>query len=69
LQAPAPIFKTLVDDRLRKKTGNLTVESTTMEDSRQTKERTFSRQKKTVKPTWLKPSDSTPEDDQVMTFK
>lgn len=59
-QAPAPVFKTLVDDRLRKKGGNSTIESTSMEDSKQNKGRTsFSKQKKTVKPTWLKPSEST----------
>ena len=64
-QAPAPIFKTLVDDRLRTNTNNSTVESTTMADSRPSKERTsLSKQKKTVKPTWLKPSDSTPEDEE-----
>ncbi|XP_028392859.1 TBC1 domain family member 31-like [Dendronephthya gigantea] len=65
-QAPAPVFKTLVDDRLRKKTGgDSTVESTSMEDPRKRVETSsFSKRRTVVKPSWLKPSETTTEDEQ-----
>ena len=60
-----------MDDRFRKKNESSTIASTSVEDSRQSKQKTSfaAKQKKHVKPTWLKPSESTTEDEQVYEFQ
>lgn len=67
-QAPAPVFKTLVDDRLRKKNGESVLQATSLEDSRKNQSKTSSiTRKRDMKPTWLKPSGSLNQEEQSTT--
>ena len=55
-----------MDDRLRKKNGDPVLQATFLEDSKQHQSKALSiTRKRAIKPTWLKPTESSNQEEQV----